>query len=412
MKRALLVFSCLLLLTLAVVGWNELHCPRPVALTPTLTGQTEYCLTCHADLAQISDSHPVGKYGCVICHGGERLALEAGLAHSTLRGGKNPADLSVVEASCGGPECHSGSAETGRDQIQRVANSLRVTYAGAIAAIRYEAGLQPDLAAREGLVTAREATGTNPSSLQALALFDPSTETSPKVQAFAQNCLNCHLSAQPLPGQADVRMTGCAACHITTVNLDPSQPIHRFNTAVAYSQCNTCHNRGAYNLADIQFSLRTDQPADRQQAYYLPNAKYTKCEIRLDCIDCHTGREIMGDGHLYGNMAEAGYIQCRTCHGTIKELPLTYTISRPDDPTLRLASLNPAIRLRTGDTVIITEKGEPLWNTRQRADGSFELVGKATGQHFIFRPVKGSACQQNPDQQDPSYCHACHSVQS
>ena len=65
---------------------------KPIALIPTLTGKVEYCLTCHSDLPEISKSHPVKTFGCVICHGGEPLALDATLAHSTLRGGANPAD--------------------------------------------------------------------------------------------------------------------------------------------------------------------------------------------------------------------------------------------------------------------------------------------------------------------------------
>ena len=44
---------------------------EPVGITPTLTGQAEYCLTCHADLPEISQSHPVETFGCVLCHGGE-----------------------------------------------------------------------------------------------------------------------------------------------------------------------------------------------------------------------------------------------------------------------------------------------------------------------------------------------------
>jgi hypothetical protein len=67
--------------------------------------------------------------------------------------------------------------------------------------------------------------------------------------------------------------------------------------------------------------------------------------------------------------------------------------------------------LKTGDTILVTEKGEPIWNARQLPDGSFELFGKATGQRFTFQPVKGSACEQNPQEQESRYCHACHAVE-
>ena len=105
MRRLVVIASALLLLTLLGIAWLETRRVNPVALTPALTGQVEYCLSCHAGLPEISKSHPVKTFGCVICHGGERLALDASLAHSSMRGGKNPADYSVVEASCGGANC-------------------------------------------------------------------------------------------------------------------------------------------------------------------------------------------------------------------------------------------------------------------------------------------------------------------
>ncbi|HEX7541816.1 MAG TPA: hypothetical protein VF352_06770, partial [Anaerolineales bacterium] len=80
-RYSLLVASLAFLLTLLIAGWVQSLRPKPIPLTPTLTGQVEYCLTCHSDLAQISNSHPVQTFGCVLCHGGEALALDANLAH-------------------------------------------------------------------------------------------------------------------------------------------------------------------------------------------------------------------------------------------------------------------------------------------------------------------------------------------
>ena len=107
----------------------------------------------------------------------------------------------------------------------------------------------------------------------------------------------------------------------------------------------------------------------------------------------------MGDGNLYGHKKDIQYIQCRTCHGTLDELPLTAKVESPDDLAMRLAFLNPVIDLQVGDTILVTEKGEPLWNTRQLPDGTYELFDKVTGERFTFRPVKGTACLQKPDQQ-------------
>ena len=142
MHRHFFIASFLLLVASGLVFWQQNHSPKPIGITPSITGQTEYCITCHADLPEISPSHPVETFGCVLCHGGEPLALDADLAHSTMRGGANPSDLSVVEASCGGEMCHSGTSQANRDHIQRVTTSLQATYAGAIAQVRYAFGAQ------------------------------------------------------------------------------------------------------------------------------------------------------------------------------------------------------------------------------------------------------------------------------
>lgn len=411
MKQAILLASGALLLTLLGAAWLQSGQPKPTALIPTLTGEAEYCLTCHSDLEEISASHPLETFGCVLCHGGERLALNAELAHSTMRGGANPSDLSVVEASCGGSSCHSGNARENRDHIQRVLTSVQTTYAGAIAQIRYTFGAQPDLTAGFGIEAVQAYQQTDTKALPYLLKFNLSQEISPPIITFATNCLNCHLRSDPLPEEKFDRFTGCAACHTPSAGNDQQQSIHKLTTAIPYTRCNTCHNRGNYDLAKMQFELRSDRPYDRLHDYYQPIAQFTLCEWTLDCDDCHTRHEAMGDGNLYGSKADIRYIQCRTCHGTLDELPLTRTIQSPDDLALRMAFLNPVIDLKVGNTILVTEKGEPLWNIRQLVDGTYEMFGKATGQRFTFRPVKGTACQQKLDQQESQYCHECHSVE-
>jgi hypothetical protein len=389
----------------------QLRKPTPVRLIPTLTDQEEYCLTCHRDLPEISSAHPVESFGCVRCHGGERLALDADLAHSTMRGEANPSDLSVVEASCGGSDCHSGAASDHRDHIQRVQTSIQSTYAGAIAQMRYTFGAQPDLTARYGVQEVQAYKETTPDSRPFLLAFDPNQESSRGVLAFANNCLTCHLEAEAPGGLEYHRFTGCSACHTTTAGGDKQQIVHNLTTAIPYTQCNTCHNRGNYDLRSMTFQARTDQPADRLNDYYQPIAQFTRCEWTLDCVDCHTRQETMGDGNLYSSKKEIQYVRCRTCHGTLEELPQTYTILDSNEIALRLAFLNPVIDLQVGDTILVTDKGEPLWNIRQVSTDEYEMFGKATGQRFTFRPVKGSGCEQKIDEQESRFCHECHAAQ-
>jgi hypothetical protein len=401
MRRLLPLFSFLFFLTLLLVWWIDSRQPKPIELIPTLTGEPEYCITCHADLPEISASHPVETFGCIRCHGGERLALDADLAHSSMRGGNNPSDLSVVEESCGGSDCHSGSKADERNHIQRVTTSVQATYAGAIANIRYTFGAQTDLQAHFGIAAVSdEESQTGIASLDA---FNPAADSNPMIGKFGENCLTCHLHAQPQEGEAFDRETGCAACHSTGE--------HTMSTAIPYTQCNTCHNRGNYDLRTMTFAERTDQPTIRLYDYYQPIAQFTQCEYTLDCVDCHTRDESMGDGDIHPDQASIEYVQCKTCHGTLTEPPLTKTLTDPNDIAFRMAFLNPVMDLKLGDTIIVTEKGEPLWNARQLPDGTFEMVGKATKQYFTFRPVMGTDCEQNPEKQESHYCHECHAVE-
>ena len=415
MRSSWLFLGAILLLgSVAVVWWTQTNQPRPVMLIPTLTGQPEYCLTCHGDLREISPSHPVKAFGCVVCHGGERLALNADLAHSTMRGGANPSDLTVVEQSCGGDQCHSGSAVDQQDHIQRVMTSVQSTYAGAIASILYTYGLEKDLTARYGIRAVTDDAISTSTGIPSLRAFDAALFGSPTLDAFARNCTSCHINAAAAQDMPSVRFAGCAACHSPMTaeeRAGTAQDTHVLTTAIPYSQCDTCHNRGNYDLRTMTFVPRADQPVDRIDNYYQPIAQFTKCEYTLDCVDCHTRSEAMGDGDIHSNKKEIQYVQCKTCHGTPTELPQTQTLVDPSDIAFRLAQLNPIIDLHLGDTVLVTDKGEPLWNTRPLDDGTYELIGKASGQEFTFRPVMGSGCTQDPAQQGSQYCHECHSVQ-
>ena len=417
MRRMIVIASALLLLTLLGIAWQESRRVKPIALIPTLTGKVEYCLTCHSNLPEISKSHPVKTFGCVICHGGEPLALDVTLAHSTLRGGANPADYLVVQANCGGANCHSGTVASFSDDIPRSTTSIQDTYAGAIAIMRYTYGAQPSLKALFGTSAVQDPQST--SGITSLQMFDPKAESNPMLQLFGQNCLTCHLSAQPSQtgGRYD-HFTGCAACHtptqatdLTSVNTSTATLVHQLTTAIPYTQCDACHNRGNYDLRTMTYQPRSDSPATRLQDYYQPIAQFTQCEYTLDCIDCHTRTEAMGDGSLYSSKLDIQYIQCQTCHGTLTGLPLRRTLTDPNDLAFRLAQLNPVVNLDLGDTVLVTDKGEPLWNTIVLPDGTYQLVGKASGQVFTFKPVMGSACLQDPNDQSSAACHQCHSLQ-
>jgi hypothetical protein len=98
-----------------------------ITVTPALTGKPEMCLTCHQGIEEISSSHPVESFGCIVCHGGNGETLDKELSHKFMRGVGNPSDLGVAGKSCGtGPEgiqCHNGNKEEWRNMVDRVERS-------------------------------------------------------------------------------------------------------------------------------------------------------------------------------------------------------------------------------------------------------------------------------------------------
>jgi hypothetical protein len=432
MDRRLTLAAITLTLVIVLVAARQISLPSPKPITPSLTGQTEMCLTCHDGIEEISPAHPVEVFGCVSCHGGNALALDKDLAHAGLRGGANPSDFSVVEASCGGSQCHSGAAEDQRDHIHRAMTSIQGTYAGAIALVRRSFGAQADDVAHFGIYAIGDGQATSPQAVPSLAQFDPQVTGDPApVVKFYDTCLTCHLTVKPIMQPYLYRSTGCAACHVTYASdglyqgsdpaIDKTQvgypAQHRLTTRIPYTTCNTCHNRGNYSLKQMTFLPRTDLPTsgtplpeDRLRDYYQPIGQFTKCEWELDCIDCHTSTEAMGDGNLYSSKFDIQYIRCKTCHGTLTELPKTAKITDPNDVELRRAQLNGNYTLEVGDTVLLTDRNEKFGSIKF-VDGRFVQTLKVSGVQYDIPLVMGTACQQKPDEQESRYCHECHSYQ-
>jgi hypothetical protein len=151
----------------------------------------------------------------------------------------------------------------------------------------------------------------------------------------------------------------------------------------------------------------TFTPRDDDQPHADPAA--VLCERELDCIDCHNAAEAMGDGHLYPNLDSSPTVECNTCHGTLDEPPSLMTLADPNDPAFRRDLLNDNYTLKEGDTVVRAPNGEALGAVRWQ-EGRLVLTSRITGKTFLVPPVQGSACQQNPDQQEARTCRECHAT--
>ncbi len=400
-------------------------------------GKVELCLTCHLGIEEISPSHPIEEFGCTSCHGGNPLSLDVSEAHQGLAGGGNPAAFDVAGSTCGGPgpngaPCHEGNPDPEDNLVARVKQSLMSTKAGEVGQARFALGLQPDPFAF--------LLGDLATAAQLPHPLDGRSQERP----FRANCLGrCHLNAGAYGDSSRSYSGGCAACHYlydptgTYRGRDVTIPRnqkghgaeHRLTSRIPYTQCNLCHNRGTHSLATMTFTFRQDLGAttpvlgqgrapsweSRKQAYYIPQESYSKCEVSLDCIDCHTRHEVMGDpkddNHPLTAKVEAQRIQCLDCHGTRSAPPASVTLTDPNDrvfkdPRLAELGLPP---LAVGSVVGFTSRGDKLPFVRF-VGTKVTLYSKVTGKAFPVPIVFGSGCEQSPEQQSADACHRCHDL--
>jgi len=408
-------------------------------------GKVERCKTCHMGLEEISNSHPSNTFGCAVCHGGNPLSLDETTAHAQMFGGGHPGSLSVASLSCGGTgangvSCHSGNHEPAKNLVDSVKTSIMSTKAGELSVVRMTFGLD----------ITKDVPGLSKGQV---AYFYPSPlQGRPNEGSFQQNCLNqCHQSGGDLPQQGaspamdqsesksklnkKIQGNGCESCHVLTNpthtyigddttmkgNKSGRGMVHSLTTQIPYTQCNQCHNQGTHDPIKMAFSVRTDMVkvvrnwsagdstwTDRLSDYYLPGEIFARCEVSLDCIDCHTRQDVMGDDKLYTSQYDAVHIQCLDCHGTKEKPPITKKVENPKDLTFQDPITNSKFpALKKGDEISMTTKGEELPFLRHNAD-NWSQTSRVTGKTFKIPLVVGSRCEQNSKEQGADSCHKCH----
>jgi len=391
-------------------------------------GRLERCTTCHLGIEEISASHPSDSVGCTACHGGNALSLEEKTAHEGMYGGGHPGQLEVSRLSCGGSTtvglCHSGTRQGIDNQVDLMTTSLMASKGGELSMSRYMFGLDipPRVLLKPGEVAAKME-----------APFNHRVEE-PK---FQQNCLSaCHQSGGDLPVQ-QAQAKGCESCHVLSnsqhtyegkdVTIPKQKPgygiSHSLTVQIPYTQCNQCHNQGEAIVSTFDFTPRPDldrvkasPPPDKEtletrwQNVYSPGLVFTKCEVNLDCIDCHTRKEAMGDGEMVFSEWKTLKLQCQDCHGSVVRQPIKWEITDQSDMAWAEARINPVFPpLKLGDVIMKTQKGEELAYVRRENEKWFSYR-KTNGEKYQIPQVIDSQCLQKPDQQSSDDCHKCHDV--
>lgn len=158
------------------------------------------------------------------------------------------------------------------------------------------------------------------------------------------------------------------------------------------------------------------EPTDPRVTSHLPDGRPigaapadVHAKAGLTCIDCHTERELMGDGNPYRHANEATEIRCADCHA-----PFLRTSSAPvDEDAERVANLlrkawkRRNMRPLPAGPSVRASRGTELWRTIVTKAG-VTMALSTTGEAKSIPPAKKEPYHSLAGHARLS-CQACHS---
>jgi hypothetical protein len=265
----------------------------------------------------------------------------------------------------------------------------------------------------------------NPVELKAVANLD-----SLAGELYRKYCSRCHIGAENSDAYGASHGAGCAACHFPFTadavyqgsdpflfGRSPAAASHRMEPLPDSKVCSRCHNRsgrialsytGLYDGNNGLVPTRGGElgpvaiSGARNAVHIAPDVHFAK---GMECIDCHTSRDVMGDGYSYRNMYLQTEIACEDCHGGLAP-PRTKVLSRENDDALR-ESAHYARQLHPGSRAVLTAKGRPYSNVYQE-NGIIYLVGKRSGRIHKSPVITGTPAHTIAGH-GRLECYACHS---
>jgi hypothetical protein len=341
-----------------------------------------------------------------------------------------PGNLASADRACGTVACHPS-------QVERVSRSLMTTMAGIVSVDRSVWGA-PRADAQVVHVTALGTTGVD--------------------SHLRQLCASCHLGATKNdlgPIGEDSRGGGCNACHLkygeeARAGLARYQrelaavragrgtgaptvpPVHPdVSIAIGNGACFGCHSRsgristsyegwhevGEQTLGDVDRGSEDRRHMNGGRRRLADGRVFTfvAADVHarsMTCIDCHTAREVMGDGVVRFRAHEQVRVACEDCHRRpgVSEFPTepaaVIELESLDAESRRIAELRG--RNRPRDRFLATANGrDPLLNTGLD-DHRLWLVSKSSGERLPLKPP-AAACVGTPGHARLS-CVSCHTV--
>jgi hypothetical protein len=294
-----LIILVIFMLNLEVFAGAKLQKPKVEQVTTTLSGRVDLCLSCHKE--KPDKAHGREVLGCAVCHKGNPLSGDKQRAHMGMV--LNPGELRFADQTCGQSGCHP-------KEVTWVKNSLMATNRGIISTLRFYWGESPDHDEDLSVKILKD-TGMN-----SLAL-----------DYYRKLCASCHLWVErgSLPSFLANKGGGCTACHfVKDEEKKPKDERHPgIIKVIPMENCILCHNRSGRIGLSYQGQFESEgygtpyEEGDFSSRELIDGRFYRifKDDIHhekgLTCIDCHTQKEIMGDGERHAHFEEQLEVTCR-----------------------------------------------------------------------------------------------------
>jgi hypothetical protein len=358
-----------------------------------MLGPDETCVKCHTKTTGLADSHNPSVIGCASCHLGDPLEEDKDLSHAGMVG--IPGNLNSIHLTCGRNACH-------QDISDRLKGSLMTTMAGVINIDRFVFG--------------------ESDTLTKFAHVKNLKDDTPADTHLRQLCASCHLGNEKTslgPVSENSRGGGCLACHLkyhddvaevdTLIEMHPSLTIN-----VQNRHCFGCHSRSGRISTNYEGWHETTIDSDSftmKEGYRLLEdgriftfiSADVHHEAGMECIDCHTAPELMGDGRLYLHKEEAVKIKCEDCHS--REPKSMVPFAKLDLESQKILGLR---KTDLADkTFLLGNSGIPYINVSQKGSEPIKLTTKNKSIPLSLTSpaeicTKGSA-------HDHLSCNTCHS---
>lgn len=382
-----------------------------IACSPDLKNEST-CVSCHSGLEPASATHPI----CIDCHGGNSKSQDKKVSHQTMFGPINPSAPKFWAQTCG--RCHPY-------QLNRVRANIMFTNTGMIK------NIQKTWEGEDGKLYGAQPENVFSAKGLPLELHGVSGLNNLSGELYRKFCSLCHVGIAANEKYATSHAAGCAACHFpyddTAVyrgddpNIKgkwPYSKTHRLASLPGNDVCLRCHSRSSriaftyQGLSEDNTSLvptRSGLPGPkvfsgaRNITYIAGDVHFTK---GLDCIDCHTSRDTMGDGYAYENAYRQTETRCIDCHGSGSKQPVSQTIVRENDEAVR-ESKSYAIKMRPGMKMIVTGKGRKYSNVFYQS-GKVYVLGKRSGK-LHESPVITGTPEHTIAGHERLECYTCHS---